>query len=418
MSAHLKSVAAGDLVNADRADDLIALTSGRIAELLKPRYHALTEFRRDLHQHPELSNQEYLTTQKIIEALRSTGLKPKALGGTGVVCDVGSGPIALALRGDIDALPVPDRTTTTFRSVNPGVAHACGHDVHATALLGTGQVLEDLHQQLSGGLGGTIRLIFQPAEEVTPGGAISVIDQGALDEVPRILALHCDPNLDVGKVGTRIGAITAAGDTVRVVLRGKGGHTSRPHLTQDLVFALAQVATQVPTALARLIDARHSVSLVWGTISSGVAPNVVPGSGSLSGTLRCLDVDGWHQAAELLPTIVEQIAGPYGVEVELDHKRGVPPVVNTEIEMGLMEAAIREELGANSIVLTPQSMGGEDFAWYLTHVPGAMARLGTRTPGGTTYDIHQGDYEVDERALGYGIRVLTASALKALEERP
>lgn len=384
-----------------------------IADVLAPRHADLLEFRRDLHRHPELSNSEHRTTAKIIDALEAQGLDPVPLKGTGVVVDVGEGPIALAIRGDIDALPLQDLTAERFRSLNPGVCHACGHDYHTTCVLGTALLLDDIRRS-AGGLGGRIRLIFQPAEEVTPGGALGVIEQGTLDGVPSALALHCDPNVDVGRIGCRIGAITAAGDTVRVVLRGSGGHTSRPHLTQDLVYALTQVASQVPSVLQRRIDARHAVSLVWGMISSGVAPNVVPGIGSISGTLRCLDVDGWHQAAELLPQIVEQVAGPYGVEVELEHKRGVPPVVNTEDEATLLENAARSELGPSSVQLTPQSMGGEDFAWYLTRVPGAMARLGTRTPGGRTFDIHQGDFDADERTLEYGIRTLTAAALTAL----
>ncbi|WP_218852805.1 amidohydrolase [Spelaeicoccus albus] len=386
----------------------------KIADVLAPRHAELLDFRRDLHRHPELSNSEHRTTARVVEALETAGLDPVALKGTGAFVDVGDGPIVLAIRGDIDALPLQDLTGERFRSTNPGVSHACGHDYHTTSVLGSALLLEDIRKR-AGDLGGRVRFIFQPAEEVTPGGALGVIEQGTLDGVPRALALHCDPNVDVGRIGCRIGAITAAGDTVRVVLRGTGGHTSRPHLTQDLVYALAQVASQVPSVLQRRIDARHAVSLVWGMISSGVAPNVVPGIGSISGTLRCLDVDGWHQAAELLPQIVEQVAGPYGVEVELDHKRGVPPVVNTEDEATLLENAARSELGAGSVQLTPQSMGGEDFAWYLTRVPGAMARLGTRTPGGRTFDIHQGDFDADERTLEFGIRTLTAAALSALQ---
>src|SRR5690606_8990975 len=150
---------------------------------------------------------------------------------------------------------------------------------------------------------------------------------------------------------------------------------------------------------SRLIDPRHAISLVWGHIESGHAPNAIPSTGLLSGTLRCLDVDGWNQVAEVLPDLVERIAGPYGVDVDLDHRRGVPPVVNTEDEVALAEAAVRDALGPDSVLLTPQSMGGEDFAWYLTRTPGALLRLGTRTPGGRTYDLHQGDLVVDERAI-------------------
>lgn len=372
----------------------------------------LRDFRRDIHAHPELSYQEFRTTEKIAERLTAAGLKPRLLEGTGLTVDVGSGPVKCGLRADIDALPLDDLTDTPFASTVPGVAHACGHDVHLTSLMGAVLVLNEIDRRQ--GLGGTIRCIFQPAEEVTPGGALKVINQGVLEDVPVCYALHCDPAVDVGKVGSRIGAITAAGDTVIIRLRGHGGHTSRPHLTEDLVYALGKLAVDLPATLHRLIDPRHAISLVWGTIEAGHAPNVVPGEGQLMGTLRCLDVDGWNQVAEVLPELVDRIAGPYGVEVELEHRRGVPPVVNTEDEVSSAEAAIRRELGPTAVQLTPQSMGGEDFAWYLTHVPGALIRLGTRTPGGRTYDIHQGDLLIDEDALPVAVRVFTALALERL----
>src|SRR5699024_5217405 len=183
---------------------------------------------------------------------------------------------ALGLRADIDALPVDDLIDEDFRSTVPGVAHACGHDVHLTSLIGAGIALQRLHESRPGGLGGRVRLIFQPGEEVTPGGALRVISQGVLDDVPEVYAVHCDPNVDIGKVGSRIGAITAAGDTVIIRLSGHGGHTSRPHLTEDLVYALGKLATDLPSTLGRRIDPRHALSLAWGEISAGPAANAVP----------------------------------------------------------------------------------------------------------------------------------------------
>ncbi|MGX1161909.1 amidohydrolase [Pseudarthrobacter sp. SLBN-100] len=169
----------------------------------------------------------------------------------------GRGPIATALRGDIDALPIIEETGLPFASKNHGVTHACGHDVHTTTMLGIALVLHRMHQEEP--LGATVRIIFQPAEETMPGGAHSCIEQGVLDGVPRILALHCDPRIEVGKIGTRIGAITSASDTIRIELSGRGGHTSRPHLTEDLVFALAQIAVNVPAVLSRRVDVRSGV---------------------------------------------------------------------------------------------------------------------------------------------------------------
>ena len=379
---------------------------------LEPLLPELIAFRRDLHAHPELSFKEFRTTDKLAKRLEEAGLKPRRLEGTGLTVDVGQGPIATALRGDIDALPIIEETGLEFASKNHGVTHACGHDVHTATMLGIALVLQRMHE--ASPLRGTVRIIFQPAEETMPGGATSCIEQGVLEGVPRILALHCDPRIEIGKIGTRIGAITSASDTIKIELSGRGGHTSRPHLTEELVFALAQIAVNVPAVLSRRVDVRSGVSVVWGQISAGSAPNAIPGSGYMAGTMRCLDRDAWHDAGELLDDIIRQVAEPYGVDVE--HTRGVPPVVNSEHETALIEAAARAEIGEGAVVLTPQSMGGEDFAWFLADTPGAMMRLGTKTPGGEEYDLHRGDYIVDERALGLGIQVLTAAALRTIRD--
>ncbi|WP_413250328.1 amidohydrolase [Sinomonas flava] len=374
----------------------------------------LIAFRRDLHAHPELSFHEYRTTDRIVARLEAAGLSPKRLEGTGVVVDIGSGPIATAIRGDIDALPIIEESGLPFASRNHGVTHACGHDVHTTAALGAALMLAELDRERP--LRATVRVLFQPAEETMPGGALACIDQGVLSGVPRIVALHCDPRIEVGRIGTRIGPITSASDTIRIELTGRGGHTSRPHLTEDLVFALSQIAINVPAVLSRRVDVRSGVSMVWGQISAGSAPNAIPASGSMSGTMRCLDREAWHSAGELLDEVVQQVAAPYGVDVSLEHTRGVPPVVNSEHETALIEAAARAELGEDAVVLTPQSMGGEDFAWFLAEVPGSMFRLGTHTPGGEEYDLHRGDLVVDERAIGYGVQVLTATALRSVRD--
>ena len=368
---------------------------------------------RELHRNPELSFAEFQTTERILEALRSAGLDPVKMERTGAYVDVGEGPIRLALRADIDALPVLEETELDYASTIEGIAHACGHDIHTTVMLGTALALGRIQQ--AGQLAGRIRVIFQPAEEKLPGGAVSVIEQGILDEVPRILALHCEPRIDAGKIGTRIGAITSASDTIRIEVNGRGGHTSRPHLTEDIVFAMSQIATQVPAVLGRKVDVRSAVSVVWGQIHAGSAPNAIPATGYLAGTMRCLDGDVWYEAGELLDAAVRQIAAPYGVEIKLQHTRGVPPVVNAPAETALIESAARQEFGTDSIELTPQSMGGEDFAWMTQKVPGAMLRLGTRTPGGKIFDLHRGDYVPDERCIAVGVRIMCAAALQAID---
>jgi amidohydrolase len=393
----------------------VIVEASRVTQLVATLQPELVEIRRDIHAHPELGRTEQRTTRLVAERLRLAGLAPKLLPGTGLTCDIGpttveTGRRRIALRADIDALPVQETTGLPYASTVHGVAHACGHDVHTTALLGAGLVLAELHA--AGQLPTGVRLIFQPAEEVQPGGALDVMAEGALDGVGRIFALHCDPKVDVGRIGSRIGPITSASDEITVVLTGPGGHTSRPHLTADLVYALGQVITQVPAVLGRRLDPRSGVNLTWGAVQAGSAHNAIPASGSVRGTLRCLDVRAWERASQVLHAAVEEVTAPYGVEVEVRHQRGVPPVENDERAVAVLEAAARDVLGEESVQLTEQSLGGEDFAWYLTKVPGAMARLGTRRPGGRTYDIHQGDLVVDEAAIAAGAALLARAALR------
>ncbi len=388
----------------------------RLTDLVDSLAEELVEVRRDLHAHPELARTEQRTTTVVADRLRAAGLAPRLLPGSGLVCDIGPGPAVtgrrrVALRADIDALPVADTCGQPWRSAVHGVAHACGHDVHTAAVLGAGLALAALAD--AGRLTTGVRLIFQAAEEVQPGGSLDAMAAGVLDGVGQIFAVHCDPRVDVGKVGTRIGPITSASDEVTVVVSSGGGHTSRPHLTGDVVFALGQVITQVPAVLGRRLDPRSGVNLTWGAVQSGSAHNAIPSSGSVRGTLRCLDVRAWESASQVFVSAVEQVLAPYGVEVEVRHARGVPPVENDARATATLEQAARDVLGEDSVVLTEQSLGGEDFAWYLTRVPGAMARLGTRTPGGRTYDIHQGDFRVDEAAIGIGVRLLAQVALLA-----
>ncbi|MGW9347327.1 amidohydrolase [Nocardiopsis flavescens] len=372
-------------------------------------------FRRDLHMHPELAFAEHRTTKRIADHLRGVGLEPRVLpGGTGLVCDIGSGPgPTVALRADIDALPLTDEKDVDYRSTVPGAAHACGHDVHTTVLLATGVFLAQ--QDRAGALPGRVRLVFQPAEEL-PGGAVEVVNAGAMEGVDRIFALHCDPRLMAGRVGLRTGGITAACDQLMVRLSGPGGHTARPHLTADLVYAMGKVVTELPAALSRRIDPRAGFSLVWGRISAGSAPNVIPDDAVAEGTVRCLDDEAWHQAPDIVKGLVESVASAYGADAEVTYKRGVPPTINEASSVDVMREAAALALGPEAASPTPQSLGGEDFAWYLEHVPGALARLGTHSPDwdGPMLDLHRGTFDVDERAIGVGTRFLVTTALTSL----
>ncbi|MFJ4549316.1 amidohydrolase [Streptomyces sp. NPDC088817] len=391
-----------------------AALPGTLPEAL---YAELVAFRRDLHMHPELGNQEFRTTAAIKERLEKDGLAPRVLpAGTGLVCDIGGdpgggGPGVLALRADIDALPIPDtKSESPYRSTVPDRAHACGHDVHTSVVLGTGLVLADLHRR--GLLPRPVRLIFQPAEEVLPGGAAEVIKSGALDGVSRIVAVHCDPRVDAGRIGLRQGPITSACDRLEVMLDGPGGHTARPHLTTDLVTAAARVVTDVPALVGRRVDTRAGLAVTWGRIESGHAPNVVPQHAELAGTVRCLDIRAWRQAPDIVVAAIDEVANLHKAKSEINYVRGVPPVVNEPVVTELLREAMTARRGAATVEDTEQSLGGEDFSWYLEHVPGAMARLGVRTPGERTVrDLHQGDFDADESAIRVGVELFTAAAL-------
>src|SRR6266496_2013901 len=344
----------------------------------------LIEFRRDLHRHPELAFKEHRTTRRVALRLAAAGLRPVILPkGTGMLVDIGSEQVpytdrpVVALRADMDALPMTDDKDVPYRSTVPEVCHACGHDVHTTVLLGAGLFLAE--QAAAGALPGRVRLVFQPAEEAAGG------------------------------------AITAACDRVEVRVSGPGGHTARPHLTADLVYALGKILTEVPAALSRRVDPRSSLSLVWGRVSAGTVANAIPDEGMAEGTVRCLDDEAWHSAPDLLKGLIDAVASSYGINVEVNYQRYVPPTVNDQASSAMISSAALDVLGAGSVVQTPQSLGGEDFAWYLESIPGALARLGTRVPGTVvSHDIHQPTFDVDERAIGVGVRVMAATAITAL----
>jgi amidohydrolase len=250
-----------------------------------------------------------------------------------------------------------------------------------------------------------VRLIFQAAEELMPGGAIDAVAAGALSGVSRIFALHCDPRLEVGKIATKAGPITSAADQVEITVHSPGGHTSRPHLTGDLVYALGTLITGVPGILSRRVDPRQGTVMVWGAVNAGVAANAIPQTGTLAGTIRTASREAWVAMEDLVREIVSSLLASLNVEFGVQYRRGVPPVVNDEVSTRMLIHAI-DAVGADVLADTHQSGGGEDFSWYLEEVPGAMARLGVWPGHGPQLDLHQPTFELDERALAVGVRVL------------
>ncbi len=369
----------------------------------------LIAVRRHLHAHPELSFAENNTTQLLASRLRAAGLKPKILPtGTGLTCDIGDGARRVGFRGDIDALPLRDVKNVSYRSTVDGVCHACGHDAHATIALGVGLALASAPE-----LPGQVRLIFQPAEETIPGGGEIVVNSGVLAGLERVFALHCDPRLECGKIGLLAGPITAAADSVSVTLRGPGGHTARPHLTVDIVDTLGRIVTTIPGLLSRQVDPRAGLSLVWAAIGAGIAHNTIPESGQLRGTVRVLHREAWDGAEKLIVSLIQQVVAPTGAEVEVHYQRGVPPVVNDAWSVELLRSGVIDALGADGVAETMQSMGAEDFGWYADVAPIALARLGTAS-GGRQLDLHQGSFDIDERAIAIGVQVMTRTLLTTL----
>ena len=391
-----------------------ALTGPALESWLADHEEELIAFRRHLHTFPERSGEEHATTELIAERLRVAGLTARVLSsGTGLLCDIGGSP-RVALRADIDALGMDDAKDVSYRSQHPRVAHACGHDVHATVTLGPGLYLSHRWPTAAGGL----RLIFQPAEERVPGGALDVLADDGLADVEAVFGLHCDPKLDLGKMGLRAGAITSAADMISIELAGPGGHTARPHETVDLVALAARVVQELPGLVQRHLGPDDALRLVFGAVHAGDAPNVIPTRAELRGSVRTPSTQVW----DALPALVEQelraLAEAAGAEVALTYVRGVPPVVNHPDAIAVATRAVAEVLGEEGVTEAVQSWGGDDFAWFTQRVPSAYLRLGTHDPAddGPRLDLHAGHFDVDERAIGIGIRVLVATVEEHLDQ--
>jgi amidohydrolase len=372
-------------------------------------------FRRVLHSQPELSGAEYVTTEMLVERLRVEGLDPHVLKtGTGLVCDVpmcpnpsADAPI-VALRADIDALAMDDLKDVPYKSQHPGVAHACGHDVHTAALLGAAITLLD--ERAQNPIDGTVRLIFEPAEETVPGGAVDVVNEGWLRDVDAIFGLHCDPRLNVGEIGLRVGPLTSASDHFVLHLTGPGGHTARPEQTVDLARWVGIVAAGLADAVRDIAPDCH---VVLGAIHTGAAPNVIPSRAEISGTLRTANIEEWRQGREILSAAVTQLlakdAAPHW---SVEYFVGMPPVRNSAETTNLLHGVFSAPNSPVQVRETLQSKGADSFAWYQEHVPGTYIRLGTVDPTNpdTPQDLHSATFDVDERAIGIGSDVLVRAA--------
>lgn len=387
----------------------------RIRDIVAAGEPELIAFRRRLHAEPELSFQEFDTTEWLFERLQVAGRYPQRLpSGTGLWCDIGDGPPKVALRADIDALALHEDCDLPFRSRNDGVAHACGHDVHTTAVLGAGLTLHRLAQE--GRLPGAVRLLFEPGEETVPGGALEMLAAGLLRGIDCIYAVHCDPKGDVGKVGIRTGPITSASDMVEIHLHGPGGHTARPQLTVDLVSVASMLVTELPKRLAGKAGDLGPFLLVFGEIHAGHAPNVIPSEAVVRGSLRAQDARTWRALDALLAESVNEVLSPTGAMWKLNHVQGVAPVVNEPVRTAIAEQAMADLFGADSIQPAEHSWGGDSYGWLTDASAGTYIRLGTHSPEWPSrYDLHHPAFRVDERSIAVGTSLLALAALRALD---
>jgi len=376
----------------------------------------LIALRRHLHAHPELSGQEQQTAALIAGELRALGWRVReAVGRTGVLAELGpEGPVVplVALRVDMDALPVEERTGVAWASTRQGLMHACGHDLHSAVGLGVARLLAPLADKLSA----RIRLLFQPAEETAEGAAWMVAD-GAMEGVDALFGLHVFPSLAVGSIGVRTGSLTAAAGELEVEVLGEGGHGARPHQSTDAIWIAARVVSGLQEAISRRLDALHPVVVSFGRIEGGKAYNVIADHVRLLGTVRCLDLEVHARLPGWIEDTVQALCQGHGGEARVRYRCIAPPVKNDGPLTQLVAEAACHLLGRDQVIWLEQpSLGAEDFAQLQGDTPATMFRLGVAGPNGCT-PLHSNSFDPDEGALAVGVKVLSLSLLRWMERQ-
>lgn len=364
----------------------------------------LIRWRRDLHRMPELGHQEFETAAYLEHALQEMGLQPKRLTATGMIADIhgegGPGP-TVVLRADMDGLPLEEETGEPFSSDHPGIMHACGHDAHMTAVLGAAQALVDQPN-----FPGTVRILFQPSEEKPPGGAPDMIQAGCLEGVDVVLGLHIWNSYPVGTVAIKSGALMANADQFTIRIHGRGGHGSEPQATQDAVLIAAETVVNLQTIVSRRVSPLEPAVVTAGTLNAGVTFNIIAEEAVITGTVRTFSQETQDTVEREIRRLAEGTAALYEAHAEVDYVRGYPVVLNHEPVVRAWEPVLRE---AATVIHPDPSMGGEDFAYYLQHRPGAFLFLGGQ-PDGEVYPHHSPHFRFSEKALPIGVRVLEDGA--------
>ncbi len=374
----------------------------------------LVELRRDLHRHPELSWKEERTATRLYDALAIQS--PVSLGrfaGTGVVARVrgkDSGAPPVALRGDIDALPIHENTGLDFASENPGVMHACGHDVHAAWTIGAARLLANNPANSD------VLIVLQPAEEVGQG-AEAILASGALDGVRAIFGAHVDRRFEVGSVVAQEGPVAASADSWQIILTGQASHAARPHESADPVVGAGALIGALQTIVSRRLNPATPGVVTVGQIHSGTAPNIIPGEAVLQGTLRAVEADTRRLLWDELNRMTQSVAETYRLKAEVTLLNGAPPIVNPSGPTAWARAAVANVLGGDALKpLGFLNMGGEDFAFYLERVPGCFLRIGAREQGGETIPAHSPKFFAAEESILVGAAVLAECARVASRE--
>lgn len=389
----------------------------KIKKISKEIFPSLVKLRRELHQYPELAFNEFKTSERIAKELKRIGIDfKKGVAKTGVVglLNKTKQGKTLALRADMDALPVLEQTNFSYKSKNKGVMHACGHDVHMACLIGAAKILTRLKEELPG----KVKFIFQPSEEVPPGGAKPMIEEGVLKDpdVSGIFALHCDSAVPMGKIGVREGPTMAHADSFDITIIGKGGHGARPHDGVDAIVVAAQVIQALQTIVSRKINPLEPVVISIGTMEGGSARNIICDKVILKGTARTLNKEVAKKIPGLLKEIISGITKSAGASFELNYYGGYPILINHPKATDLARRSIAKLFGKEAIFeLRRPMMGGEDFAYYLQKIPGSFLRLGIRNPKkDAIYPWHHPKFTVDEEAIKIGSAVLAGVAFDFL----
>ena len=381
--------------------------------------------RRHLHEHPELGMQEHETARFVADRLRQLGLEDirTGLANTGVTALIrgtssagpGAGKVVM-LRADMDALPIEEETDVEYRSQNPGVMHACGHDAHTTILLGVARILMGRRGEFAG----TVKVLFQPCEEQPPGGARFMIEQGALDDPPvdAAFGLHVAPDTPVGQVKVLAGPVSAASDTFLVEIQGRGGHGAYPQRTVDPVVVGARIISTLQALVSRETDPLEQAVITVGSLHAGEADNVVPDTSVLSGTVRTFSEATRTDFARRIPAVVTGVAEAMRATATIDYQPGYPSMVNDAAMVELVRRAATEVLGAENVLPGTPMMGVEDMAYYLQRVPGAFFNIGVGNEArGITAGVHHPRFDLDEASLAVGVEVMTIVALRWFAER-